>query len=275
MVRCTFSPARAWRLAVGHASTRTLGLMSTIVLVRRLVVAALLCSSSSLAVAQSLPRFQGTVVAEWLPDGRRMRLTEPLTYFDERGLAWEAPKGAIVDGASIPQFAWSYIGGPFEGKYRLASVIHDVACDRKTRPWEAVHLAFYSAMVAAGVELSKAKLMFAAVYHFGPRWNRIVAEERVHDTQIQMYIDRALSPYPRSLRQVVRIEVEGLTAIQCPPHIACNQSNTGPTGFSSVRISIPTSPRSMTMEQFDRLRSEIASEDVSVDHIVTFPPQPR
>ena len=42
---------------------------------------------------------------------------------------WTAPKGAKVDGASIPQLFWTPIGGPFEGKYRYASVIHDTECD--------------------------------------------------------------------------------------------------------------------------------------------------
>jgi hypothetical protein len=73
--------------------------------------------------------FDGKVQAEWLPDGRSMRLLAPFTYTDPNGAVWEAPAGAVVDGASIPRFAWSVTGGPFTGKYRNASVIHDVTCD--------------------------------------------------------------------------------------------------------------------------------------------------
>ena len=103
-----------------------------------------------------------------------MRLLEQFSFIDPNSTEWVAPAGSIVDGASIPQLAWSLIGGPFEGKYRNASVIHDVACGQKARPWELVHETFYFAMLASGVSIWKAKTMYAAVYHFGPRWPRTV-----------------------------------------------------------------------------------------------------
>jgi len=99
-----------------------------------------------------------------------MRLLERFVYVDPSCKSWLAPAGAVVDGASIPQVAWSVIGGPFEGKYRDASVIHDVACSEKKASWQEVHLVFYYAMLARNVEILRAKVMYAAVYHFGPRW---------------------------------------------------------------------------------------------------------
>ena len=114
--------------------------------------------------------FQGRVVAKWNDDGRTMTLQERFTYLAPDSGRWEAPAGAIVDGASIPRFAWTFIGGPFEGKYRNASVIHDVACIERRRPWQTVHYAFYTGMRACRVTLATAKIMYAAVYHFGPRW---------------------------------------------------------------------------------------------------------
>jgi hypothetical protein len=114
--------------------------------------------------------FSGRVVTDWLADGRRMRLLEEFAYFDDAGRRWNAPKGSIVDGASIPRVAWSFIGGPFEGPYRDASVIHDVACQLRLAPWLLVHEVFYSAMLASKVPVLKAKIMYGAVYHFGPRW---------------------------------------------------------------------------------------------------------
>jgi len=116
-------------------------------------------------------RYVGTVQAEFGNDGRTMTLLQPLKYIDPAGVEWLAPKGAVIDGASIPQVAWSLIGGPFEGRYRDASVIHDVACVEKTRPWNAVHEVFYYAMLTSGVDPTKAKVMYAAVFHFGPRWS--------------------------------------------------------------------------------------------------------
>lgn len=114
--------------------------------------------------------YSGNVKAEWLKDGRRMKLLENFSYKDPNNVNWQAPKGSIVDGASIPTFAWSFIGSPFSGKYRNASVIHDIACQNKDRTWEVVHLSFYYGMLASDVSKLKAKIMYAAVYHFGPRW---------------------------------------------------------------------------------------------------------
>jgi hypothetical protein len=116
-------------------------------------------------------KFVGQVKTEWLdPDARSMRLLENFGYTDPQGKLWIAQADSIIDGASIPQAFWSLIGGPFEGKYRNASVVHDVACDRKMEPWQAVHRMFYYACLCGGVEPTEAKVMFAAVYHFGPRW---------------------------------------------------------------------------------------------------------
>ena len=114
--------------------------------------------------------YKGRVVAEWLKDGRLMRLVEPFSFSDWRGVIWDAPADSKVDGASIPRLGWTVVGGPFEGKYREASVIHDVACVRKNRPWKETHLVFYAGMRASGVPPGLAKRMFAAVYHFGPDW---------------------------------------------------------------------------------------------------------
>jgi hypothetical protein len=124
----------------------------------------------SLEGATFFGSYKGRVVAEWLEDGRFMRLVEPFSFSDWRGVVWDAPAGSKVDGASIPRLGWTAVGGPFEGTYRDASVIHDVACVRKDRPWKETHLAFYAGMRASGVPAGKAKRMFAAVYHFGPEW---------------------------------------------------------------------------------------------------------
>lgn len=112
----------------------------------------------------------GNVQAEWMPDGRRMRLLRDFSYVDPHGIRWDAPADSIVDGASIPQSLWSIIGGPFEGVYRNASVIHDIACDLKVRPWTDVHWVFHEAMLASGVDPVMANIMFTGVWARGPRW---------------------------------------------------------------------------------------------------------
>ena len=89
--------------------------------------------------ASSWGRFVGDVVAKWEADGRDMTLVEPFAYVDPRDARWAAPAGAVVNGASIPRAFWSLIGGPFEGRFRNASVVHDVACVVRDRPWQEVH----------------------------------------------------------------------------------------------------------------------------------------
>jgi uncharacterized protein DUF1353 len=117
-------------------------------------------------------KFEGLVVTQWEDDGRNMRLVEDFAYIDAAGKPWLAPKGSIINGASIPQAFWSVMGGPFEGPFRNASVVHDVGCDQKTETWEDVHRMFHDACRCGGVTPKKAKLMYWAVYNFGPRWSR-------------------------------------------------------------------------------------------------------
>ena len=119
----------------------------------------------------SCNKFYGSVKAEFLKDGRNMRLLERFTYLDPYCRSWEAPAGAVVDGASIPMFAWSIIGGPFEGKYREASVIHDVGVSRTKRALGIRSFSLFLRNVGRGVDRAHAKVMYAAVYHFGPRWD--------------------------------------------------------------------------------------------------------
>ena len=100
-----------------------------------------------------------------------MKLAKAFAFIDAERRWWRVPKGAIVDGASIPKALWSLIGGPFEGKYRNASIVHDWYCDVRTRLWEDVHRMFHEALLTSGVGRLQAQLMYAAVRRFGPRWS--------------------------------------------------------------------------------------------------------
>lgn len=125
--------------------------------------------------ASGFGRFEGRVVASWDGAGREMTLLEPFHYVDQHGARWTAENGSKIDGASIPKAFWSIIGGPFEGRYRNASVVHDIYCDQRTKSWKDVHRMFYEACRCGGVSATKAKLMYYAVYHFGPRWGDAAA----------------------------------------------------------------------------------------------------
>jgi len=118
--------------------------------------------------------YLGQILVVLLDDGRQVRLEEEFGFRDYMGEQWTVPKGAIVDGASIPRPLWSLLGSPFTGKYRDASVIHDFYCDVRNRSWQTVHRVFYDGMRASGVGKIQAKLFYSAVYFAGPRWSETV-----------------------------------------------------------------------------------------------------
>ena len=114
--------------------------------------------------------YSGPVETRWDTDGRTMTLLNELRYTDPKGVVWIAPAGSVIDGASIPKSLWSFMGGPFEGKYRNASVLHDVAYDQKNKPPEVVDRMFYNAMRCSGVGVVEAKTMYYSLLRFGRHW---------------------------------------------------------------------------------------------------------
>jgi len=132
----------------------------------------------TLEASEGFGRYEGLPPqVELSDDGRTVRLLRPLSYYQEAGDAWPVPAGTEADGASIPRAFWSLIGGPFEGKYRNASIVHDHYCVTRDRPWAQVHRMFHEAMRCSGVDRTRAGVMYYAVYRFGPRWPGLDALE--------------------------------------------------------------------------------------------------
>jgi Protein of unknown function (DUF1353) len=128
------------------------------------------------AVDQTIPGatkwgyYSGEPVTRWSPDGRNMILVTELRYTDPKGQVWVAPAGSVTDGASLPRYLWSIMGGPFEGQYRNAAVLHDVAYEQHNRPWQDCDRMFYYAMRCSGVNAVEAKTMYYALFKFGHHW---------------------------------------------------------------------------------------------------------
>ncbi len=122
--------------------------------------------------------YSGTIDTRWDQDGRTMTLLNELRYTDPKGVVWIAPAGSVIDGASIPRALWSFMGGPFEGKYRNASVLHDVGYDRKNKPPAEVDRMFYNAMRCSGVGAVEAKTMYYALLRFGRHWKFTVKKAK-------------------------------------------------------------------------------------------------
>jgi hypothetical protein len=133
----------------------------------------------------SRAEYIGDLRAKFNANGRTITLLAPYAFVDSDRVRWDVPSGAIVDGASIPKAFYSFIGGPLDGLYRDASVIHDWYCDRRSRPWQSVHRVFYEAMQSSGVEPWRAKVMYAAVQKFGPRWSStVVSNNELGSTRV-------------------------------------------------------------------------------------------
>ena len=131
----------------------------------------LTASQSSLS-KEYFGEFRDALTGEFIQAKPRpkFKLANEFRFLDPNGLLWSVPSNKEVDGASIPQPFWSFIGGPFEGDYIQASVIHDYYCDVKTRTEHDTHRNFYYGMRAANVAEWKAKFMYWAVGTFGPKW---------------------------------------------------------------------------------------------------------
>ncbi len=103
-------------------------------------------------------------------DDRNVQLLEPFGYKDSKGVDWDVPAGYVSDGASIPWSLWSFIGGPYDGPYRDAAIIHDYYCEKKLRKWEDTHSMFLEAAIKRGVPEATAQTMYAGILYGGPRW---------------------------------------------------------------------------------------------------------
>ncbi len=102
-----------------------------------------------------------------------------IDFTDANGLRWTAPEQTLTDGATIPPLFTPVMGDRQRREYLIAAALHDAYCGvgnedlptYQTRPWEAVHRMFFEALVADGTPERTAKIMFAAVYLGGPRWD--------------------------------------------------------------------------------------------------------
>ncbi|KUF09266.1 DUF1353 domain-containing protein [Pseudoponticoccus marisrubri] len=104
---------------------------------------------------------------------------QQIDFVDAKGETWTAPPRTLTDGASIPTIFAPLVGDRQSREYLIAAALHDAYCGVGNegldtywaRPWQEVHRMFYEALLVNGTPPQKAKLMFAAVYLGGPRWD--------------------------------------------------------------------------------------------------------
>ena len=109
------------------------------------------------------------------PTGKTEILGSDFYFIDRTKIVWKAGKGDITDGASIPELFQPIIGGPWELDYLPAAVMHDHYTNKEhiVRPWRTTDRMFFQAMLVRHVDVIKAKLMYYAVYIFGPHWDHL------------------------------------------------------------------------------------------------------
>jgi hypothetical protein len=224
---------------------------------KRIAASMVLLLFSAIACAENFGTYIGRVVATWNDDGRSMTLLEPFAHVDPNGVRWDAPAGTRIDGASIPRFAWSIVGGPFEGKYRASSVVHDVACNQRSRDWQDVHLMFHRGMLASGVDARIALIMYAAVYHFGPRWPReIVASIKATSTDEIAALATGLTGSYRKNEQ--------------PGQVVKTLPTRGLSDSRLVVVEYKPKPSQMSRDEFEALKSAIERQNLTIEDVENF-----
>lgn len=215
-----------------------------------------------------LGRYTGRLILQVLPDGRRMRLVEPFGFMEADGLHWPVPPQTTVDGASIPQPMWSVIGGPFEGKYRDASVVHDYYCDVRSAEWRAVHRMFYRGMLVSGVSVRLAKVLYAAVYFAGPRWsdtaveNVVLGKPAIPTRTVEDNVMFSINHDPTTLAVSKVIERDGMSAFDW---LASGCRTAGRNSEITLQID-------KVLEIVERDNPSVRSLETAIDEVINFIP---
>jgi hypothetical protein len=122
-----------------------------------------------LSAKSEFGHFDGDFVVEPTQDGAGVIVREPLVFVDNKGLRWEVPAGAKL--SRDDSLKRSGLSDAVYSSLQIAALyIHSYYCETKERSWQDTHKMLYWAMRAAQVDETKAKMMYAATYLFGPRW---------------------------------------------------------------------------------------------------------
>jgi hypothetical protein len=116
--------------------------------------------------------FIGDHVAERAPGGSGVVLREPIVFVDTDGRRWALPAGqTIEEEASLKKLYGQFRKGhSLYNVQALPFVIHSYYCKTRERSWEDTNKMFYAAMRAVNIDDKTAKILYGAVYLFGPRW---------------------------------------------------------------------------------------------------------
>lgn len=234
----------------------------------------LLIYSLNLLATDYYGEFKGDLILNDGASSEETQLVNDFTFIDPQGYEWKAEEGLLIDGTSIPRHFWTILGPPFRDAYRKASVVHGAACARKDEPWENVHLMFYYAMKAEGVDSIKAKVMYAAVYLFGPRWpfTKKLPKEFITSDDVQKFSEEnkistdnnAIEFHPYSYTEKITISRPQYSPMRIKLDIdnAHDQTITTITKKGYVLSSIPATSQ-LSHKDFEALKKLIKEREES------------
>lgn len=136
---------------------------------------------------------------------RNMRLLRSVSFKSKTGKIWRVPRGAVINGASIPRVFWTPVGSPYVGRYRRASVIHDYYCAIGTEPQRDVHRIFWEAMLFDKLNPSKARVMYLAVKVANSCPQAIKLTQQ---SELEAYLEENPDAFPEQLVEVFRSAVD-------------------------------------------------------------------
>ena len=118
-----------------------------------------------------LIRFLANPSMRLAPRGR-MQLCEALTVSDCVSMPhqWTVPIGFVTDGATIPPWAWMFIGNPFSGKLLRPAILHDYLCDQPQLSSADCAVRFREGLRCEGVGTFRRTVMYWAVRYLWKQW---------------------------------------------------------------------------------------------------------
>ena len=162
------------------------------------LVSSIMLSLGAIARAQAPGRghFDGILDLRPVGDGRHMKILNRFSYTDWEGHRLTADAGFVSDGATIPRAAWTLVGGPWDGLYIQAAIVHDVGCVTHELSWQITDRLFYEAMIDSNVPKAQALTMYYAVLVGGPRWQLTSVKTAATQAELDNYLKQFPAPKP-------------------------------------------------------------------------------
>ncbi len=201
--------------------------------------------------------FSGELILKALDDGRSMQVVKDFSYTDWQGHTLTATAGFVSDGATIPRAVWTIVGGPWDGPYRKAAVVHDVGCENHKYTWRDTDRLFFEAMLDSGVTRPLALTMYYGVLVGGPRWDVVATTSAKTSKELDQKVGRELSKLTETERKDAVVE-----SVRTD-----KTSNNKITSEYSATVTVPTSSPEVSENDLKALETELSQRTANGEQI--------